>query len=170
MPDFGRTAIGKTPKWALRLAEGRPEGRFRCFPGSSLAKIKPGSPISGPEALLCNIGCFWGVRQRPDPHSSWNLVMLTVFSEGSQTSEAHCQMDPEVVFWPSLFWRPGVPRQQNHTCSRNARFFGRAAEGGRAKNPPVSGKRVVFWPWYPRPPKNHLAKTTLPWLRLAGIY
>ncbi len=29
----------------------RPEGRFRCFPGSSSAEIPPGSPISGPEAL-----------------------------------------------------------------------------------------------------------------------
>ena len=34
---------------------GRPEGRFRCFPGSSPAKIWPGSPMSGPEALLRNI-------------------------------------------------------------------------------------------------------------------
>ena len=25
--------------------------RFRCFPGSNLAKIQPGRPISGPEAL-----------------------------------------------------------------------------------------------------------------------
>ena len=36
-------------------AEGRPEGRFRCFPGSSPAKIRPGRPISGPEALLRNL-------------------------------------------------------------------------------------------------------------------
>ena len=33
----------------------RPEGRFRCFPGSSPAKIRPGRPISGPEALSHNI-------------------------------------------------------------------------------------------------------------------
>ncbi len=39
---------------ALRSAFGRPEGRFRCFPGSSPA-ILPGRPIYGPEALLRNI-------------------------------------------------------------------------------------------------------------------
>ena len=53
--DFGRTATGKAPKSALRPAFGRPECRFRCFPGSSPAKILPGRPISGPEALLRNI-------------------------------------------------------------------------------------------------------------------
>ena len=36
-------------------AFGRPEGRFRCFPGSSPTKIRPGRPIYGPEALLHNI-------------------------------------------------------------------------------------------------------------------
>ncbi len=36
-------------------AEGRPEGRFECFPGSGPAKFRSGSPISGPEALLRNI-------------------------------------------------------------------------------------------------------------------
>ncbi len=46
---------GKPPKSALRPAFGRPEGRFWCFPGSSPAKIRPGSPISGLEALLRNI-------------------------------------------------------------------------------------------------------------------
>ncbi len=34
---------------------GRPEGLFRCLPGSSPAKIRPGRPISGPEALLRSI-------------------------------------------------------------------------------------------------------------------
>ena len=32
--------------------------------------------------------------------------------------------------------------------------MGLAAEGGKAKKQDVSGKCVVFWPWYPRPPKN----------------
>ena len=35
-----------------RPAFGWPEGRFRCFPGSSLAQIRPGRPISGPESFL----------------------------------------------------------------------------------------------------------------------
>jgi hypothetical protein len=58
-PDFGRTATWKAPKSALRPAFGRPEGRFRCFPGSSPTKIQPGSPTYGPEALLRNIECVW---------------------------------------------------------------------------------------------------------------
>ncbi len=52
---MGRTAIGKERKSALRPAKGRPEGRFRCFPGSSPAKIQPGRPIYSTEALLRNI-------------------------------------------------------------------------------------------------------------------
>ncbi len=55
-PDFGRTANGKTAKSFLRPAFGRPEGRFRRFPGRSQATIRPGRPIPGPEALLCDIG------------------------------------------------------------------------------------------------------------------
>ncbi len=43
------------PRTALRPAYGRPEGRSRCFPGISPAKIRPGRPIYGPEALLSNI-------------------------------------------------------------------------------------------------------------------
>ncbi len=53
--DFGRIATGKSLKSALRPAGGRPEGRFRCFPGRSPAKIRPGRPIYGPEALLRDI-------------------------------------------------------------------------------------------------------------------
>ncbi len=53
-PDFSRTAPGTPPKAAPRPADGLREGRFRCFPGSSLAKIRPGRPIYGPEALLRN--------------------------------------------------------------------------------------------------------------------
>ncbi len=52
---FGRTATGKSSKSAPLPAEGRPEGRFRCLPGGSPAKIRPGRPISGPEALLCDL-------------------------------------------------------------------------------------------------------------------
>jgi hypothetical protein len=45
--DFGRTATRKKPKSGLRPAEGRPEGRCRCFPGSSPAKLRPGRRIYG---------------------------------------------------------------------------------------------------------------------------
>jgi hypothetical protein len=43
-----------------------------------------------------------------------------------------------MAFWLSVFWRPGVPRPTNHTC------FGIAAKGGKAKQPLVSGKCVIF--------------------------
>ncbi len=62
-PDFGRIAAGKTPK----SAEGRPEGRFRC---SSLAKIRPGRPIYGPEALLRNIE-YEIMQMLQGSHQSW---------------------------------------------------------------------------------------------------
>ncbi len=57
--------------------------------------------------------------------------------------------------------RPGVPRPKNHTFPRNEWFFGPVAFGGRAQKTAVSGKCVVVWPWYPRPPKKHLAKKPL---------
>ncbi len=60
--DFGRTAAGKAPKPALQPAWGRPEGRFWRVPGGSLAKIRPESSISGPEALMCSI---WQPLQCP---------------------------------------------------------------------------------------------------------
>jgi hypothetical protein len=59
-PDFGRTATGKAPKSPLRPAFGRPQSRFRRFPGSSPAKIQPGRLIYGPEALLHNIEYMHG--------------------------------------------------------------------------------------------------------------
>ena len=45
----------ETTEIGLRSAEGRPEGRFRCIPDSSPAKIRSGRPIYGPEALLRSI-------------------------------------------------------------------------------------------------------------------
>ena len=46
----GRPKAGRRADFVLS-----PEGRFRCFPGSSPAKIRTGRPISGPEALLRSI-------------------------------------------------------------------------------------------------------------------
>ncbi len=40
---------------------------------------------------------------------------------------------------------------------RKPTFFGLAAFGGKAQKLIVSSKCMVFWPWSPRPPKNHLA-------------
>ena len=50
--ERGQPAIGEEPTSALRPAFGRPEGRFGSLPGSRLAKIRPGRPIYGPEAVL----------------------------------------------------------------------------------------------------------------------
>ncbi len=47
----------KNTEIGLRPAFGRPEGPLQRFPGSSPAKIRPGSVISGPEALLRNMKC-----------------------------------------------------------------------------------------------------------------
>ncbi len=54
--DCGWILIWKTSQSALRPAEGRPEGRFRGCPDQNPVEIRHGSPISGPEALLRNIG------------------------------------------------------------------------------------------------------------------
>ncbi len=61
----GRKSTGKAPESAVRPAEGRPECRFRCFPGSNPSKTWPGRPIYGPEALLRSI-----VYQHIEPSSS----------------------------------------------------------------------------------------------------
>ncbi len=44
---FSRLESGRNPA--------RQEGRFRCLPDSIPAEIRPGSPISGPEALMRNV-------------------------------------------------------------------------------------------------------------------
>ncbi len=54
-PDLVPTGTWKTMKSGLRPAKCRPEGKCRCFPGRGPAKIRPGRPIYGPEALLRNI-------------------------------------------------------------------------------------------------------------------
>ncbi len=54
----GRMSVGfySGKKSALRPAEGRPECRFQDLPDQNPAEIRPGSPTSGPVALLLNIG------------------------------------------------------------------------------------------------------------------
>ncbi len=52
----GRILAGLLPGKHRHRPSGRPEGLFRCVPGSSPAEIWPGRPpISGPKALLRNI-------------------------------------------------------------------------------------------------------------------
>ena len=40
---------------------------------------------------------------------------------------------PKCFFGQVVFWRPGVPRPNNHTFSGKDLFVGHAAEGGKAK-------------------------------------
>ncbi len=61
----GRILAGLLPEKHQNRPSGRPKaGRradFGTFPGSSPARIRPGRPIYGPEALLRNIGYkVWG--------------------------------------------------------------------------------------------------------------
>ena len=55
---------------------------------------------------------------------------------------------PKCFLGQVVFGRPWVSRPNNHT------FLGTEWVFGKAKQPPVSGTCVVFWPWYPRPPKT----------------
>ncbi len=54
--DFGRILIGKASGSALRPAFGQPGGAILKLSRLSPVKKWPGSPISGPKALLRNIG------------------------------------------------------------------------------------------------------------------
>ncbi len=51
-PDFGRIPIGPASKSALRPAE---RSKILSSPDQNPAEIRPGSPISGPEALVHNM-------------------------------------------------------------------------------------------------------------------
>jgi hypothetical protein len=103
--DFGRTAIGKAPKTAFRPAEGRPDGQFRCFPGSSPAKIRPGRPIYGPEALLRNMEYFatglnmCAKRAGPQPGSMPRL------SDGARLAICGAPVGADLAVNVALLWQ-----------------------------------------------------------------
>ncbi len=86
-PVFGRTAAGKTPKSTRRQAVGRPEARFRCFPGSSPAKLRPGRTIYGPDAPLRNTEYTLGAP-KPETFDNTCTKFATV---GFRTHDAHTQ-------------------------------------------------------------------------------
>jgi hypothetical protein len=57
------------------------------------------------------------------------------------------QRDPEQFFWPGSFLEAwGTKANTPHEAGWGLRRQG--------QQPLVSGKCVVCWPWYPRPPKN----------------
>ncbi len=60
---------------------------------------------------------------------------------------------------PVVFGGPGTEAKKTHIFRKRV-VLGLAAEGGMEKQKNYgSGKCVAVWPWYPRPPKTHLAKT-----------
>ncbi len=65
---------------------------------------------------------------------------------------------PRRFFWAKWFFGGLGYHGQNHTFPGNEWFVGLAAFGGKDNKPFFSCKGVVFWPWYPMPPKNLLAK------------
>ncbi len=67
------------------------------------------------------------------------------------------QMDPQVVCWPNVFWRPGVRRPKTHIVWKRVVVWPcRRRRQGQKIRPFLN--MCGFWPWHPRPPKNHLAK------------
>ena len=62
-----------------------------CFPGSSPAKIRPGRPISGPEALLHNspVYCIGGRYTEPRVYEAWpGLCWQDVPLRGAPTTRS----------------------------------------------------------------------------------
>ncbi len=53
-------------------------------------------------------------------------------------------MDREVDLWPSVVWRPGVPRPSNHTFSGNEWLFGFGAPGLQTNTWPTQTLRDPF--------------------------
>ncbi len=80
-----------------RPSEGRPEGRFRCFPGKNPATIRPGRPIYGPEALL---------RTIEQQHAAPSLGFLPGLRQPHKKN--HCAGRPPRVDNPG--GRPNPPR------------------------------------------------------------
>ncbi len=57
------------------------------------------------------------------------------------------------------FWRPGVPRlRKPQIIIQNAGVLALPPWGARPTNHAFLEKVFVFWPWYPRPPKNTCPK------------
>ncbi len=64
---------------------------------------------------------------------------------------ATLERDPEVFFGTTCFFEGLGYQGQTTPFTEKVGFGGLAAEGGKANKPLVSGKCVVFWPWYPKP-------------------
>jgi hypothetical protein len=63
-----------------------------------------------------------------------------------------------VVYWPSGFLEAWGTKAKKPHFSRNILVYWPCRQ---ANKPVCSWKSVVFWPGYPRPPKNHLANKPL---------
>ncbi len=87
----------------------------------------------------------------------YSLCSCNILCLGSCT-----QRDPELVFGPSVSWG-GLGYQGPKTSIYKKRMIFRTCRRRRQgeTKPLVSGTFVVFWLWYPKPPKQHLAKKPL---------
>ena len=125
LPKFSQVtlATGEALKSAVRPAEGRPEDRFGCPPGSGLAKILPGRPIYSPEALSRDMQYVWAQHaMKPtcrthkslaklsmaSPHLSPGVVVPPTCSEKGSDNVRNWwgllhNTSPEVVVAPKMF-------------------------------------------------------------------
>jgi hypothetical protein len=63
-----------------------------------------------------------------------------------------------VVYWPSGFLEAwGAKAKKNTLVLENISFW----PCGKATATSIFMQRLVFWPWYPRLPKKHLANKPL---------
>ncbi len=69
------------------------------------------------------------------------------------------QRDP-VVVWPSVFLEAWGTKAKKPHVSRNILFFWPCRRRRQGQQTSIT-KNWIFWPWYPRPPKNHLANTNI---------
>ncbi len=84
------------------------------------------------------------------------VTCVHVESDFLPTHEEVFQMDPELLFWRSVFVGCLGYRGQTKTHGfRNDWFVGLAAFASKTL---FSQKGVVVWPRCPRPPRKHLAK------------
>jgi len=106
-PDVGQTTIRKEPTWALRQALGRFEGRLRCFPGSSPAKIRPGSDLCN--GLTVCLASYW-----PRPWNDFGVPLgaRRLPKGGPEISKRQPPDDPNRFLGVPLgcLRGPGLPR------------------------------------------------------------
>jgi hypothetical protein len=117
--------------------------RFCRFPDSNPAEVRPGSQISGPEAVLRNIPVDGKCCHKPNSKRSVVKEIPKCFCLPSGFLEA----------WGTKVEKPHNFKEIIVCCPCRLRRQGRTTT--------LFLKMCGFLPWYPRPPKKHLAPKTL---------